>query len=146
MSRLLPAVVIFLSVAVFRPEAAGPPKLLVMLVVDQLRADYLQEYGRYWQHGFKTLLDNGLVFENARYPYLNTVTCAGHATIGTGTLPRTHGLVLIAWWNRDVRRTVDCTADPEAGDISFGRPVRLGNSARLMAVPTLADELRAQKP
>jgi len=84
------------------------------------------------------------VFENARYPYLNTVTCAGHSTIGTGTLPRTHGMVNNTWWDRQNRRVVGCTSDPDAHDISYGRPVRFGNSGRQLLVPTLADEIRAQ--
>jgi predicted AlkP superfamily pyrophosphatase or phosphodiesterase len=129
------------------PSPAAPaPRLLVLVVVDQLRADYLRLFDRHWSRGFRTLLDRGLVFDNARFPYLNTVTCAGHATIATGSQPRTHGLVLNAWWHRVERRTLDCTADPGAPDISYGRPARLGNSARRLAVPTLADALRAQTP
>jgi hypothetical protein len=115
-------------------------------VVDQLRADYLQRFDRHWHRGFRTLLDKGLVFDNARYPYLGTVTCAGHSTIGTGTLPHTHGMISNTWWLRDERRLVGCTADNAAMDISYGRPVRLGNSAAHLMVPTLADELRMQKP
>lgn len=129
-----------------QPPATPAPRLLVLVVVDQLRADYLGLFDRHWRGGFRTLLDGGLVFDNARFPYLNTVTCAGHATIATGTQPRTHGLVLNAWWHRDERRTFDCTADPGAPDISYGRPPRLGNSARRLAVPTLADALREQRP
>lgn len=129
-----------------QPPAAPSPHLLVLVVVDQLRADYLRVFERHWRGGFRTLLESGLLFDNARFPYLNTVTCAGHATIATGTQPRTHGLVLNAWWHRDERRTFDCTADPRAPDISYGRPPRLGNSARWLAVPTLADALREQRP
>src|SRR6185436_16517627 len=75
-----------------------------------------------------------------------TVTCAGHSTIGSGTLPHTHGMISNTWWLRDERRLVGCTADNAAMDISYGRPVRLGNSAAHLMVPTLADELRMQKP
>jgi predicted AlkP superfamily pyrophosphatase or phosphodiesterase len=127
-------------------RAQGSPKLVVMVVVDQLRADYLQTFGRHWQGGFRSLLSEGLVFDNARYPYLGTVTCAGHTTIGTGTLPRTHGMINNAWWDRETRRSLGCTNDADAPDVTYGRPVSLGNSARRMLVPTLADELRAQKP
>jgi hypothetical protein len=132
--------------ALVQPRAQTPPKLLVVLVVDQMRADYLQRFDRHWRGGFRTLLDKGIVFDNARYPYLNTVTCAGHSTIGTGALPHTHGMISNGWWLRDEHRLLGCTADPASPDISYGRPARLGNSAVQLLVPTLADELRTQKP
>jgi predicted AlkP superfamily pyrophosphatase or phosphodiesterase len=129
-----------------RLRAAGPPRLLVTVVVDQLRADYLQVFNRHWKHGFRTLLDQGMVFENARYPYLVTITCAGHATIGTGALPHRHGMINNTWWQRKERALTGCTSDPASTDITYGRPVRLGNSATHLLTPTLADELRGQKP
>ena len=127
-------------------RAADAPRLLVTVVVDQLRADYLQQFNRHWRHGFRTLLDQGMVFENARYPYLVTVTCAGHATIGTGALPHRHGMINNTWWLRKERRLTGCSADPATTDLTYGRPIRLGNSAVNLLTPTLADELRAQKP
>ncbi|HET9359676.1 MAG TPA: alkaline phosphatase family protein [Vicinamibacterales bacterium] len=127
-------------------SAQSSPRLVVILVVDQLRADYLQTFNRHWQGGFRLLLDEGLNFDNARYPYLGTVTCAGHSTIGTGTQPRTHGMVSNTWWDRESRRMILCTGDPDTPDITYGRPVRSGNSAKWMLAPTLADELRAQRP
>jgi hypothetical protein len=135
-----------LVLAASRPLAQPTPKLLVIVVVDQLRADYLQRFDRHWRGGFRTLLEKGLVFDNARYPYLGTVTCAGHSTIGTGALPHTHGMVSNGWWDRETHRLVGCTADAASPDISYGRPMRLGNSAVHLLVPTLADELRAQRP
>jgi predicted AlkP superfamily pyrophosphatase or phosphodiesterase len=120
--------------------------LVVMLVVDQMRADYLERFDRHWQRGFRTLVNEGLRFDNTRYPYINTKTCPGHATISTGTVPRTHGMVLNDWWHRDERRTLSCTDDPSAPDVTYGRPSKLGNSAKRLVVPTLADELRAQRP
>jgi predicted AlkP superfamily pyrophosphatase or phosphodiesterase len=145
MPRAILLLAVFIA-ALVRPEAQTPPKLLVVLVVDQMRADYLQRFDRHWRGGLRTLLDKGLVFNNARYPYLGTVTCAGHTTIGTGALPHTHGMISNGWWLRDEHRLIGCTADPSSPDISYGRPVRLGNSAVHLLVPTLADELRMQKP
>ncbi len=127
-------------------QAADSPRLLVTVVVDQLRADYLQVFNKHWRNGFRTLLDQGMVFENARYPYLVTVTCAGHATIGTGALPHRHGMVNNTWWQRKERSLTGCSSDPATSDITYGRPIRLGNSATHLLTPTLADELRGQKP
>ena len=75
-------------------RAAGPPKLVVVLVVDQMRADYLERYGPLLTKGLRRLSDQGAWFTNAAYPYLNTVTCVGHSTIGTGTFPYHHGMIL----------------------------------------------------
>src|SRR5262245_51334366 len=127
-------------------RAADTPRLVVTVVVDQLRADYLQEFNKHWRNGFRTLLDHGMVFENARYPYLVTVTGAGHATIGTGALPHRHGMVNNTWWQRKERALTGCSSDPATTDITYGRPIRLGNSATHLLTPTMADELRAQKP
>jgi predicted AlkP superfamily pyrophosphatase or phosphodiesterase len=127
-------------------RAADAPRLLVTVVVDQLRADYLQQFNKHWKNGFRTLLDEGMVFENARYPYLVTVTCAGHATIGTGALPHKHGMINNTWWQRKERVLTGCSSDPATTEISYGRPIRLGNSAVNLRTPTLADELRGQKP
>src|SRR5687767_12491794 len=127
-------------------RAADSPRLLVTVVVDQLRADYLQVFNKHWRTGFRTLLDQGMVFENARYPYLVTITCAGHATIGTGALPHRHGMINNTWWQRKERVLTGCSSDPATMDITYGRPIRLGNSATHLLTPTLADEIRAQKP
>ena len=148
MKRLSTALALAFGLLTIVPgiQAQGTPQLVVVLVVDQMRADYLQTFDRHWHGGFRTLLSEGLVFDNARYPYLNTLTCAGHSTIGTGALPHTHGMVANAWWDRSARRMFGCTSDPEAADISYGRPAQIGNSGKAILVPTLADELRAQKP
>ena len=80
-----------------------PPRLIVIFVVDQMRADYLDVFANRWKRGFATLRSEGAVFDRAVYPYMNTVTCPGHATIGTGTFPHVHGMILNAWWDRSSR-------------------------------------------
>ena len=87
---------------------------MVVVSVDQMRADYIDQFSGQWSRGLKTLLGRGAVFRNARYPYLNTITCAGHATIGTGAFPHRHGMILNAWWDQVQRKPVECTADPTA--------------------------------
>ena len=122
------------------------PRLVVVLVADQFRADYIELYAHRWRHGFRMLLDEGARFTGAEYQYLNTATCVGHVTIATGALPRTHGIILNRWWHRDEQRLVSCTDDPASPDVSYGGPVRSGNSAQRMLVPTIADQLRAAQP
>ncbi len=77
------------SMAHAQPEA---PRLVVVLVVDQMRADYADTYQHQWREGLRRLVDDGAWFENAAYPYRSTLTCAGHATIATGTFPSRHGM------------------------------------------------------
>ena len=146
MRRLVAVTGMWAAMAGLEPAAQAPPQLLVMVVVDQMRADYLTRFDRHWTAGFRTLLRDGMVFDNANYPYLLTVTCAGHATIGTGALPRTHGMISNGWWHRDERRTPECTTDTDVAAVTYGAPVTTGSSPKRLLVPTIADELRAQKP
>lgn len=127
------------------PRAPARPKLLVILVVDQLRTDYLTDYSAPWTGGLRRLLDEGAWFTEAAYPYLNTVTCAGHATIATGTLPARHGMVLNTWWDREASRQVGCAEDPGVAAVSYGSTARAGYSAHRLLATTLAEELRAQQ-
>ena len=122
------------------------PRLIVMLVVDQMRADYLDAFGHRWKRGFATLRGQGAVFDRAEYPYMNTVTCAGHATIGTGTFPHVHGMILNGWWDRERHASVSCTDDSSSPAISYGAPTKTTFSGFLLRVPTLADQLRAERP
>src|SRR5687767_3199254 len=86
------------------PTTARKP-LVVVLIVDQMRSAYLETLGPRFTGGFRRILDEGAWFKNAAYPYLNTITCAGHATIGTGALPYRHGMVLNAWWDRKAAKS-----------------------------------------
>jgi len=126
-------------------EAPQRPKLVVMLVVDQMRADYVDKFRSQWTGGLKRLVEEGAWFRDAAYPYAATETCVGHATISTGTLPATHGMVANAWWDRETQKTVTCTSDSKAKNIGYGGiSVKGGDSAARMAVPAFADELRFQ--
>src|SRR5262245_65446745 len=113
-----------------RPIAAPDrtPKLFVVLMVDQFRADYVDRFQRQWTQGLKRLVTSGAWFRRAAYPYANTVTCAGHASVGTGSVPATHGLILNSWWDRETATNVTCTADSSVTNIGYGKPVPGGDS------------------
>jgi predicted AlkP superfamily pyrophosphatase or phosphodiesterase len=136
------------SFGLLSAQTAQQPRLAVLIVVDQMRADYLLVLQKHWAAGFKTLLSEGAIFDRAAYPYLNTVTCAGHTTIGTGAFPNTHGLIGNEWWDVQRNELVDCTItdDPQAAHVSYGLPVGSGNSPKLLRVPSLADRLRTERP
>lgn len=123
--------------------AARRPSLLVLVVVDQMRAEYLTRYDSLWSGGFKRLLAEGAIYDQAFYPYLNTVTCAGHATLGTGAWPKTHGIILNQWFHRDVGDVRPCTYDPSATTYTYGGASGgEGHSAAELKVPTLGERMR----
>jgi predicted AlkP superfamily pyrophosphatase or phosphodiesterase len=126
-------------------KAPARPKLVVLLVVDQMRGDYVDKFLHQWTGGLRRLVDQGAWFRDAAYPYATTETCVGHATISTGSFPASHGMVSNTWWDRDSRKMVACTADPNAKDSGYaGVTAKGGDSAWRMQVPSFADELRFQ--
>ena len=94
------------ATAARKATTAARPKLVVVLVVDQMRADYVDKFRGQWNGGLKRLLDEGAWFRAAAYPYASTETCVGHATISTGAFPASHGMVANAWWDRDRQQMV----------------------------------------
>ena len=121
------------------------PKLVVMIVVDQMRADYVDKFRGQWSGGLKRLVEEGAWFRDAAYPYAATETCVGHATISTGALPATHGMVANGWWDREQQKSVTCTADTKAKNLAYGGAnVTGGDSAWRMQVPSFAEELKFQ--
>ena len=154
LATLLTVIATASQVGISSPQRSATPaiepsrslRLVVVLVVDQLRAADLDTHRTRWRGGFRTLLDEGAVFTRAEYSYLHTATCAGHATIATGSLPNRHGLILNRWWERAERRAFNCMEDAAAPHVSYGAPAAGGNSAKRLMVPTLGDRLRTQRP
>jgi len=144
MNRLV-ALVVLVLLAAPRPSTAdpAPPKLVVIVVVDQMRREYVEEYGGRWTKGLRRIFDEGAWFTEAAYPYLTTLTCPGHATIATGAMPSTHGIINNQWWDRDSQQLVSCSADPTAQEVPYdgNRQRGPGGSARLLKVPTFASAL-----
>src|SRR5690348_14279947 len=91
-------------------EKPARPKLVVLLVVDQMRGDYVDKFRGQWTGGLKRLLTEGAWFRAAAYPYAATETCPGHSTISTGSFPASHGMVANAWWDREQQKMVTCTS------------------------------------
>ena len=148
MARKLKILIVALMTNVVATPLAGQqsrPRLIVLLVVDQFRGDYVDKFQQQWTGGLHRLVTDGAWFRQVDYPYFNTVTCSGHATIGTGSLPSTHGMVANTWWDRERHTEVRCTQDTSTKLISYGKPVSgVGDSAANLRTSTLSDELRAQ--
>ena len=119
------------------------PKLVVGIVIDQMRWDYLYRYyERYANNGgFKRLLNEGFSCENTFIPYTPTVTACGHSCIYTGSVPAINGITGNLWWDREQMRTVYCTEDGSVNTV--GSSSLLGKmSPRNLLVSTICDELR----
>src|SRR5499433_2784579 len=89
------------------------PKLVVLLVVDQMRGDYVDKFRGQWTGGLKRLVDEGAWYRAPPYPYAATETCVGHSTISTGSFPTSHGMIANQWWDRKSPKLSPCTADPK---------------------------------
>jgi predicted AlkP superfamily pyrophosphatase or phosphodiesterase len=127
------------------PPRSEAPRLVVILVIDQFRADYVEMYGHQWTSGLRRLYDRGAVFPLAMYPYSGTVTCPGHVTIGTGTLPYVHGMFANTIYDKTLGRGVACMTDPTATSVPFGGGTGTErHSGRNIRTPAFADELRLQ--
>ena len=76
------------------------PKLVVVIVIDQFRGDYLERYrDQFGEGGFRVFLDRGANFADCNYDYANTRTAPGHATLFTGSYTSGHGIVANEWWD-----------------------------------------------
>lgn len=124
-------------------ETLQRPKLVVGIVVDQMRWDYLYRYyDRYSADGgFKRLLSQGFSCENTLIPYTPTVTAPGHTSIYTGTVPAIHGIAGNLWWSDAEQREIYCTEDKTVKTVGSSSNAGL-QSPRNMLVTSICDELR----
>lgn len=123
-------------------KTVARPKLVVGMVVDQMRWDYLYRYyDRYTSNGFKRLLHDGFSCENTLINYTPTITACGHTCVYTGSVPQLHGIVGNGWYSRELGRSVYCTEDSIVKTV--GSASAAGKmSPRNMLVSTIGDELR----
>jgi len=122
------------------------PRLIVILVVDQFRADYLDRYrGDFKARGFRLFLDHGAYFEDCYYDYANTKTAPGHATLATGAYTDGHGIASNAWWDlsRNKQRPVTSVEDERYRIIGEIHPDKdPGASPLNLRASTIGDSLR----
>lgn len=118
------------------------PKLVVGIVVDQMRYDFLYRYwSSYSSGGFKRLLREGFQFSNCQYSYFPTYTGPGHASIYSGTTPRVHGIVGNNWWERGSKASMYCASDLQVEGIG-SRGAEGKMSPRNMRSFSIADQLK----
>src|SRR5580658_6868457 len=119
--------------------AATPPKLVLAIVVDQFRYDYLTRFRADYRAGFKRLLSDGAVFTNARYEHYPTVTAVGHSTFLSGATPSMSGIIGNEWYDRETGKTVTSVSDDAVKMLGAAGD---GASPRRMLVSTVGDELK----
>lgn len=142
--------ILFYSTAIAQPDIEKNkaqdikrPKLVVGIVVDQMRWDFLYRYyDRYQQNGgFKRLLHQGFTCESTLIPYTPTFTACGHTCIYSGSVPAITGITGNEWWDNELNKNVYCTQDDSVKTV--GSNTELGQmSPRNLKVTTICDELK----
>ncbi|WP_282136673.1 alkaline phosphatase PafA [Seonamhaeicola maritimus] len=122
--------------------ASVNPKLVVAIVIDQMRYDYLTRFeSKYGEGGFKRMIEEGFNCKNNHFNYIPTYTGPGHASIFTGTTPSNHGIIGNDWFDKTFGRSVNCvednTVEPIGTNSNDGR-----KSPKRMVVTTFTDENR----
>ncbi len=118
------------------------PKLVIGIVVDQMRYDYLPRfYQKFSEGGFKRLLRGGFEFRNHHFNYIPTYTGPGHASIFTGTTPQYHGIIANNWYDKFNNQTVYCVSDTIVQPLGTNSPNEKMSPHRLIGT-TFADSNR----
>jgi arylsulfatase A-like enzyme len=121
------------------------PKLVIVLVIDQFRGDYLDRYRDDFKtpNGFNLFLKRGAYFTDCYYDYANTMTAPGHSTIGTGAYSNGHGIALNDWWDlkRSTTHPVTSVEDERYAVVGDPGGTDTGASPRNELASTLGDEV-----
>jgi predicted AlkP superfamily pyrophosphatase or phosphodiesterase len=141
-------VIVGLAIAVgvsdvgFASAYNGRPKLIVVIVIDQFRGDYLERYrDQFGNAGFRLLLDHGAYFSECNYDYANTRTAPGHATLFTGAYSNGHGIVANDWWDFKAGRPVAFVEDENTKVVGVPGD-KAGASPHNLLADTLGDEMK----
>jgi Type I phosphodiesterase / nucleotide pyrophosphatase len=118
------------------------PKLVVVIVIDQFRGDYLERYrDQFVAGGFRVFMDRGAYFTDCNYDYANTRTAPGHATLFTGSYTSGHGIVANEWWDPEKKKLVTSVED-DATKLVGIEGGGTGASPHNLLSDTLGDELK----
>lgn len=134
---------LFATIAIFNSYAQQRPKLVVGVVVDQMKMEYLYRYADdFSANGFRKLMGEGYVFHNTQYNYMPTYTGPGHASIYTGTTPAVHGIVGNTWFDKSTAKDKYCTDDASVSILGKGKVEEGKMSPVNLETSTVTDELR----
>lgn len=135
-------ILVLLGLISFQTIAQNQPKLVVGVVVDQMRMDYIYRYwDKYSENGFKKLMSEGFTCKNAHFNYIPTYTGPGHASIFTGATPMNHGIIANDWYDKASGKEIYCVSDSLRN--SIGTKNKQGKmSPSLLLAPTLGDAFK----
>ncbi|MGD1216002.1 MAG: alkaline phosphatase family protein [Terriglobales bacterium] len=141
---LLGSIPLLLTPAAFASAYNARPKLVVVIVIDQFRGDYLERYrDQFGDGGFRVFLDRGAYFTDCNYDYANTRTAPGHATLFTGSYTSGHGIVANEWWDPQKKKRVTSVEDDTTKLVGVGGgKTGPGASPHNLLSDTLGDELK----
>ncbi|MBN8857339.1 MAG: alkaline phosphatase family protein, partial [Sphingobacteriales bacterium] len=118
------------------------PKIVVGMMVDQMRWDYMYRFqNRYMEGGFKRLLREGFSCENTMIDYSPTITACGHTCVSTGSVPAIHGIVGNDWYDREKGKGIGCV-DDESTQLVGSEGSATGQSPHNNLTTTITDQLR----
>jgi predicted AlkP superfamily pyrophosphatase or phosphodiesterase len=138
------AAILFHGASIAPPQAPRAPRLVVVIVVDQMRADYLDRFASLYHGGLARLTHEGTVFAEAHHDHADTETSPGHATISTGTFPSHSGIIANNWYDAGDRRVV-YSVDDSSVTIS-SHPRDPGRSPHRLLTETLGDWVKKASP
>ena len=139
--RILAIILFCSSISGFSIQAAQP-KLIVAILIDQLRYDYLERFSeQFTTNGLRLLMDHGAFMTFAHYNYVPTVTGPGHASFLSGATPMMHGIIGNDWFDRARGKDIGCVEDQSVDGVGAG-PGQGRSSPRNFIGANFADELR----
>ena len=148
-TRLSSSALLLAALLAFTPQSFAQdieptdPRLVLVLSIDQMRYDYLARFDDLYEGGFRTLIDAGAVFTNARYRHAVTETGPGHAVILSGRHPSSSGIIGNSWYDRLLGRTINVVDDPFQAVL--GGAGRQASPANFVGF-TLGDVLKQSHP
>ncbi len=142
--RILWLLVLFaLGVKAQQSQKLERPKLIVGIVIDQMKMEYLYRFNDDFSNsGFKKLMKGGFVYHNTHLNYMPTYTACGHASIYTGATPAVHGIVGNEWFSKKLGKDIYCTDDASVKLIGSGIESEGAMSPKRMQTTTITDELK----
>jgi predicted AlkP superfamily pyrophosphatase or phosphodiesterase len=143
MRRPIPGILALFVLALSVMAAAPPkrPKLVLAIIIDQFRYDYLLKFRSEYNSGLERLLEQGAVFTDAQYLHATTVTAVGHSTFLTGAPPSVSGIVANDWWDREAKLKITSVVDKNAKLVGGFAGV-MGSSPHRLLVSTVPDEIK----
>ena len=142
-SRLILSILITCTLWAAPPQAPRKPRLVIAVIIDQFRYDYLLRFRNEYHSGLARLLEKGAVFTDAHFLHAATVTAVGHSTFLSGAPPSASGIIGNEWYDRSAGHTVTSVSDPNTKLVG-GIPGVAGSSPRRLLVSTEPDEVKMQ--